>query len=277
MVLSLFGVVWVGEPTATAPDGLRLSEASKLDFVTDLPQEVVFNWPFACLTAPLGATIGAWEVALVLQLVADRFDHYKARCSPRAKYWLAVEVLGLIDNVAALATGMFPGGIWCFGSWALSIAVFPSIFVAFRAVALVVPRCSKCDIRGVFKTMVGLSLGLAIAAGVRICSCTASKSEYLGGTMSAGDVIAHVALALFALTVWRYLFAAVPLSLAAPGEFNMLGLSFKQTMCAAAADTDSESTRLTVVGIMFFVVSMSTRVYFLWMLGFSITQEAVKL
>lgn len=71
--------------------------------------------------------------------------------------------------------------------------------------------------------MVGLGLGYGISFSMRACNYFSATCQYLGCSMSAGDVIAHVALAAFALVTWRYVLASVKVSLSDPSGFKMLG------------------------------------------------------
>lgn len=280
MVASVVGVVWVGDPSTTGPQAEDFRDSlfgSSIDDDTLYLQATVFNWPFACITAPLAATIGAWEVSLLLQVFADRFDSGEGKYSSVAKYLVVIEVLGMVDLVGALFTGYPTGGIWCIIVVDIYLWLFPVALVAVGVTTLVIPCCRKVTSRGVSKAMVGGGIGIMISFAVYLCNIFAFWREYVGGTMSREDVVATVCLAIFALVMWKYLLAAVKVSLEESGEFKMLGWGLKRAMCATSSTTDAESTGLTVVGILLFVVSVNTRVCFVWVISHAIVNGKVKL
>lgn len=280
VVLSLFGVVWVGEPRATAPDGLDIPSHSGWGTGVDYLWAKIFNWPYACFSAPLAATIGAWEVALVLQMIADRYDAgiHLANYSPIAKYFVALELVSILDIVGAMMTSFSPGGVWCFDAWYIFLVSVPPSLVTIGTATLAVSRYWTFPFRYASNAMVGFGLGLGISFSMAVCRYHAYRREYLGGAMFSADVVADVAHAGFAMIMWKYLLAAVKVSLSDPTEFKIFRWSLKRIIRGTSAiSTAAENADLTIAGIMFFVVSLSTRVYFVWVLVFLITEKAVRL
>lgn len=280
VVLSLVGVVWVGDPLATAPDGLDVPDESDWGFGWSYleMQAIVFNWPFVCLTAPLGATIGAWEVALVLQLIADNFDDgvHAANYSPLVKYVAALEVVSVVDWGGAMISSGVPGGLWLINHPIFYLISIP-LFLFTVGACLAIPCCRRFISADVSKAMVGMGLGFVVTSLATGCHYIATMREYLGGSMSAGDFIADGALAVFSLAIWRYLLAAVQVSLSNPSACNILGWGFKRAICATSGVPDAEAARPTVAGIFLFVLTLNTRVYFGWVVCHTIKHDVVRL
>lgn len=276
VALSVVSIVWVGEPSATAPDGIASLYGSGK--IGSSVQALLFNWPFAFLTAPLAATVGAWEVALALQLIADRYDERQATYAPVAKYILAFEIIGIVDCFGALVTGYLPGGMWSLRSSFLNFILFPVPLIAIGATALAVPCCSTFTSRDISKAAVGFGFAILISIGANTCHLIAASREYSGGAMPAGDVIVHVSLVIFALVMCKYTLAAVKESLSEPSEFNMLGWGLKRALSATpASSTDAYNGGPTVAGIVFFVICMNTRIYFVWVVCIAIKEGEVTL
>lgn len=71
--------------------------------------------------------------------------------------------------------------------------------------------------------------------------------------------------------------AAVKVSMEAFGILKMLGSSLKHATCATSSSPDDESTGPTVVGILFFIVRLNTRVLFLFVISNALVKGGVKL
>ena len=116
---------------------------------------LLFETGFVFLLAPIGATVGAWGIVLIIQYVAGRFTRTDVARSRNLGNFLVLNALIMGHTMCML----FVNILW------VPVFISPLVLSAAAGVAICFPCCTKFLSRGRLKMLIGVGIGYAISVG----------------------------------------------------------------------------------------------------------------
>ena len=177
LVLAIAGIAWFGNTAAISAVGIDMLKG----IANGTP--LLFEMGFVCLIAPIGATVGAWEIALFLEHVAERFTRTDAVRPRNLGNFL---LLNALCTMCILFTRF----------WVL----IPLLLSAAAGVAVCFPCYTKFLSRGRLKMIIGIGIGYGISVGQTILLLIMYAMSFEGHYWSVqycAVVACNAALSLF--------------------------------------------------------------------------------
>ena len=182
VALAVMVILWLGETTATTggtgDDSASIINGDDQSYSYVVQQKNVeyfqihiYDAFFACIMAPVGATILAWEVAAALQYIAGHLlDSNKPMPSPKMKYFLWLEAFFLCELVIDVYVALSePSSRFNFYNSTFSFVCnsLPAALAVVGALGMLLPPCKLLTHlnRDVFKVFVGVGIGRALFVG----------------------------------------------------------------------------------------------------------------
>jgi len=290
VALAVVGIIWLGETTATTSDGISTPDdglsSSEDDtepwtqkWNEDTVRAQMFNWLFACFIAPFGATVLAWEVAFVLQSVADRYDPRETtRSSSNLKQFILVEAFFLVNLGLSLMELVFsqlmvsydrvsPNGL----VFPLLRIILPAVLTAVGVVGICLPCGKWCPPRSLCKALIGLGMGTIAFLS------TPFVVERIYGFKS---LLPELIVVTFAAASWFTCLVSLAAAIfetfeGYPASFRVVAWRIGKIGSSSSGNDDGGSS--TVIGSAFVVVCMYVKLYVLEVFIYAIYFGDVKI
>ena len=187
LAFAIAGITWFGNTEAASTGGIDLLKIPRNGGA------IIFEVGFVWLIAPIGATVGAWEVALLLQYIADRRSSEEPTSPPNLGNFLVVEILAMC---------LF----W--GVYFLSLpALLPFALSAAALIAKLFTGHPHCLSLGRLKMFVGVGVGFGISISHVLLFLLTMSSQWSSWSIEEYFMFATAAVASLVLS--KYLVKAI--------------------------------------------------------------------
>ena len=264
LALAIAGVMWFGNPTATSAGGidlLKIAMISASDTDSE-PEALVFQMGFVWLIAPIGATVVAWEIALLLQHIADRHSNEQA-ISLNLGNFLVVEILAMC--------------LFC-GSYFLHVyyVLLPFVLPAAALIAKLFtghPHClSLCRL----KMLVGIGVGFGISYSYILLAIFTMYPQWTSSS-KVEECFMFAAAAVVSLVPSKYLGKAIGESFqSSPVDMGVLAWTLNCCKRDLAGNPGREADP-TVFGTALVTCILSIRTFFVYCVVIDVLDEDLTL
>ena len=283
------GIIWLGEITATTPAGITAASSDDQsrtyysDFEFSIEQAnreiflaLLYNWFFACIIAPIGATVLAWEVAFMLQSSANRYDSREATRTANMSQFLFFEAFFLM-NLAYILLVQFIFSQWFTSFDLVSFyggLVFSSVRLvvtaalsAMGAVCICLPCLEGYISRGLCKVLIGLGIGKALFV---LASLLVVFISSLSSSLSITMVIVTLASVVLMIGLFVLGVAITETFESFPAKFRVAAWRWRRTRGDLSPPTDGVGDSPAIVGSTTVALGLYVRMYMLEVLIYAI-------